>query len=832
LRVKKLFRWLLVALLVSSLLGVAAVGLAWLLYGRDLPDVESLRDVQLQVPLRVFTADRRLIGIFGEKRRIPVSIEETPDCLKQAFIAGEDARFYEHPGVDYQGITRAAWSLLTTGEKSIGGSTITQQLARNFFLTAEKTYTRKIKEIFLALRIERELDKDQILELYMNKIFLGYRAYGVGAAAEVYYGKSPQQLSLAQCAMIAALPKAPSRINPITSPERAVERRDYVLSRMLELGYIDPGNFAEAIEEPDRAYYHGAIAEIPAPYVAEMVRAQVLELLGTDAYEGGYEVITTIDSRLQVAANDAVSNGLEEYDQRHGFRGPEAHVDLADRQGTSELLDILDPYRPISGLEPGVVIEVEDTLAVVYLRNGQTVALTLDDMKWAAQFISRDRKGREPKSVADIMQPGDIIRARLHDDGNWRLGQLPEVEAALVSLDPLSGDIKALVGGYDFARSKFNRVVQGRRQPGSSFKPFVYSAALENGFTVASVVNDAPIVFEDSELERAWKPQNFSEKFYGPTRLREAMVNSRNLVSIRLLRSIGIENARDYITRFGFEREELPPNLTMALGTASLTPLSMARAYAVFANGGYLVAPQFVRRITNMSGETIYETWPSVLCDDCVKEVGEELPEPLIEKAEPEFKPLEIASAAAGDDAPLGAGRTASGRLDSEPAYAERVISPQNAYLVRSMMMDVVRRGTGVRAMQLGRNDLAGKTGTTNEQRDAWFSGYNDRLVTSVWVGFDNHDPLGRRELGGRAALPVWVEYMGAALEGVEDKPPAAPEGLARARIDPDTGLLARLEDEDAIMEIFQAGRLPPMPESGRGESPDATLEEDPYEIY
>jgi penicillin-binding protein 1A len=478
------------------------------------------------------------------------------------------------------------------------------------------------------------------------------------------------------------------------------------------------------------------------------------------------------------------------------------------------------------------VIEVEEALALVYLRNGQTVALTLEDMQWAAPFISRDRKGREPESVADIMQPGDIIRARLHNDGNWRLGQLPEVEAALVSLDPLSGDIKALVGGYDFARSKFNRVVQGRRQPGSSFKPFVYSAALENGFTVASVVNDAPIVFEDSELERAWKPQNFSEKFYGPTRLREAMVNSRNLVSIRLLRSIGIENARDYITRFGFEREELPPNLTMALGTASLTPLSMARGYAVFANGGYLVEPQFVRSITNMAGETIYETWPSVPCDDCGKETGGELPEPLIEKDEPEFKPLEIASAAAGDDAPLGAGRTPAGRIDSEPTYAERVISPQNAYLVRSMMMDVVRRGTGVRAMELGRNDLAGKTGTTNEQRDAWFSGYNDRLVTSVWVGFDNHDPLGRRELGGRAALPVWVEFMGVALEGVEDRPPAVPEGLARARIDPDTGLLARLEDDDAIMEIFQAGRLPPMPESGPGESSDATLEEDPYEIY
>jgi penicillin-binding protein 1A len=828
LHVKKLFRWLLLAFAVSSVLGISAIGIAWLVYGRDLPDVETLRDVQLQVPLRVFTSDRRLIGVFGEKRRIPVSIENTPECLKQAFLAGEDARFYEHPGVDYQGISRAVWSLLTTGEKSIGGSTITQQLARNFFLTSEKTFTRKIKEIFLALRIERELEKDQILELYMNKIFLGYRAYGVGAAAEVYYGKSPVNLTLAQCAMIAALPKAPSRINPITSPERALERRDYVLSRMLELGYIEKDDYTVAVAEPDRAFYHGAIAEIQAPYVAEMVRAEAISLLGMDAYEGGYQVITTIDSRLQTAANQAVSNGLEEYDQRHGYRGPEAHVDLADRSSPADLLAVLAPYRPVSGLEPGLVVEVEETLAVVILRNGQTVALTLEDMQWAAPFIDRDRKGAEPKSVADIMQPGDIIRARLHDDGNWRLGQLPEVEAALVSLDPGTGDIKALVGGYDFARSKFNRVVQGRRQPGSSFKPFVYSAALENGFTVASVVNDAPIVFEDTELERTWKPQNFTEKFYGPTRLREAMVNSRNLVSIRLLRSIGIEQARNHITRFGFERDELPPNLSMALGSASLTPLSMARGYAVFANGGYLVTPQYIRRITNMSGDTVFETWPSVPCDDCDTSQNDTEATALVTMDEPEFKPLDIASGSEPQDVP-GSTREP---IASEPVFAQQVITPQNAYLVRSMMMDVVRRGTGVRAMQLGRKDLAGKTGTTNEQRDAWFSGYNDHLVTSVWVGFDNHEPLGRRELGGRAALPVWMEFMAVALDGLDDIPPTVPEGLARARIDPETGLLAQLQDGDAIMEIFQAGRLPPMPDSGQGENPDAPFEEDPYEIY
>ncbi|NNJ80062.1 MAG: PBP1A family penicillin-binding protein, partial [Xanthomonadales bacterium] len=711
---KKLLRWLIVAMLVSFVLGVAAIGVTYLVFRPDLPDVESLRDVQLQVPLRVFSSDGQLMGVFGEKRRIPVTIDDMPSCLKQAVIAGEDARFYEHPGVDYQGITRAAWSLATTGERTIGGSTITQQLARNFFLTSEKTFTRKIKEIFLALKIERQLDKDQILELYLNKIFLGHRAYGVGAAAEVYYGKPVSELSLAQCAMIAALPKAPSRINPITSPERALERRNYVLNRMRDLEFIDRDTHQKALAEPDRAYYHGAIAEISAPYVAEMVRSQALRQLGPEAYTGGFIAITTIDSRLQMAANEAVTRGLEEYDQRHGFRGAEAQIDLTDRVTTDDWAEALSPFRPVSGLEPGLVLEAEEDLAVVYLRNGQTVALDLEDMRWAAPFIDRDRTGKKPENTGDIMSPGDIIRARLDDDGRWKLGQLPEVEAALVSLDPNSGDIKALVGGYDFARSKYNRIIQGRRQPGSSFKPFIYSAALERDFNVASLVNDAPIVFEDSELERTWKPQNFSEKFYGPTRLREAMVNSRNLVSIRLLRAIGIQHARDYISRFGFSPDELPANLSMALGSASLTPLSMARGYAVFANGGYLVEPQFIRRIVDMDGAVVFETLPSVICDDCPEDESEPEEAPEAERTEPAFKPLDIT----GDTGELtmaleSAPRSLYESNRAEAVFAEPVITPQNAYLVRSMMMDVIRRGTGVRAMQLGRNDLAGKTGTT-----------------------------------------------------------------------------------------------------------------------
>jgi len=831
--VKKLLRWLFAGLLVSSLLAFSAIGIIYLVLAPDLPDVETLRDVQLQVPLRVFSEDGKLLGIFGEKRRIPVTIDQIPNQLKNAFLASEDARFYEHPGVDYQGISRAAWSLLTTGEKTIGGSTITQQLARNFFLTTEKTFTRKFKEIFLALKIEQQLEKNQILELYLNKIFLGYRAYGVGAATEVYYGKSTTQLSLAQCAMIAALPKAPSRINPINSPERALERRNYVLNRMLELDYITKSDYEAATGEPDRAFYHGAIAEISAPYVAEMVRVEALRLLGSAAYTGGYEVVTTINSRLQTAANLAVDKGLEEYDQRHGFRGAEAHIDLADKLRTEDWSQALTPYRPLAGLEPGLVIEVEDDLAVVYLRNGQTIAMNLEEMQWAAPFIDRDRKGRAPGKISEIMVAGDIIRTRLHDDGTWKLGQLPEVEAALISMDPVTGDIKALVGGSDFSRSKYNRVIQGRRQPGSSFKPFIYSAALENGFTVASLVNDAPIVFEDKDLERTWKPQNFSQKFYGPTRLREAMVNSRNLVSIRLLRNIGIEYAREYITRFGFTMEELPANLSMALGSASLTPLSMARAYSVFANGGYLITPHFIRTITDSSRRVVYQTRPAILCDDCEEDVPAEIAEEEEEiPEEPEFRPLSIASGDQGLEVSTSTQRKRIDGEDSESPYAKQAVTPQNAYLVRSMMMDVVRRGTGVRAMKLGRRDLAGKTGTTNEQRDAWFSGYNNHLVTSVWVGFDNHEPLGRRELGGRAALPVWMEYMAIALEGLEDSPPTMPEGLAQARIDPETGLLARLDNNTAIMEIFQAGRLPPMQQSPGEENQEVSSEEDPYEIY
>lgn len=827
---KKAFHLIFRFLLVSSVLGFATLVITYLVVAKDLPDVETLRDVQLQVPLRVYTKDAKLISVFGEKRRIPVRIDEMPEHLKNAFIAGEDARFREHPGVDYQGITRAVWTLATTGEKSIGGSTITQMLARNFFLTLEKTFTRKIKEIFLALAIERKLSKDEILELFLNKILLGHRAYGVGAASDVYYGKPVDQLSLAQCAMLAALPKAPSRINPITSPERAMTRRDYVLGRMLELGYIDDGEYQQAIDERNTAFYHGATTEISAPYLAEMVRKDMLARFGQAAYTGGYEVYTTINSSLQTVANQSVTDGLEEYDRRHGYRGAEAHINLSDNDTTSDWDEILRPYKAVAGMVPGLVTEVDEDIALIYQADGQTIALSLEDMQWAKKFISRDRVGFDPKSVVDVLHRGDIVRTHIGDEDQRQLGQLPETEALLISLSPRDGSIKALVGGYDYARSKFNRVTQSRRQPGSGFKPFIYSSALAKGKTTASIVNDAPIVFSDSELERDWKPQNYSEKFFGPTRLREAMVNSRNLVSIRLLRDIGIPYATGYISQFGFDPAELPGNLSMALGSASLKPLSLARGYAVFANGGHLIDPYYIERVVDANGTVVVAASPTVVCLDCDDAVETEAEPVVAELRQPSFRPLQLESETDLTVTEQEAIEVRDAVASTSPA--PRVISEQNAYLIRSMMMDVVRRGTGKKAMALGRNDLAGKTGTTNEQRDAWFSGYNDEIVTSVWVGFDNHDPLGRYEVGGKAALPIWINFMRVALQDLPEQTVEIPEGITQARIDPETGLLARLENPAAVMEVFKTGTLPSMEDAVEGDDSDVSTEEDPYDSF
>ena len=824
--VKKILRWTIRLGLLGAFLTIIGIGAVYILYGRDLPAVDTLREVQLEVPLRVFSADGRLISVFGERRRIPVSGAAIPACIKQAFLAGEDARFYEHPGVDWQGISRAVFHLVRTGEKTVGGSTITQQLARNFFLSFEKTYVRKLKEIFLALKIERELSKQEILELYLNKIFLGHRAYGVGAAAQVYYGKQLHELSLAQCAMIAALPKAPSRINPISSPERALERRNYVLDRLRELDYIGVTDHQAAIAEKDLAFYHGPTVEVDAPFVAEMVRAKAVNQLGEQAYSGGYTVKTTLDSRLQLAANAAVRNGLHEYDRRHGYRGPEAQIELNDSPDSSEWDRALQGYRSLAGLQPGLVIQVDPQLALIYFADGQTVALELEAMAWASQYIDTDKQDKPPESVDQVLVVGDIVRLKLDDDGNWRLSQLPQVESSLVSMDPLNGAIRALVGGFEFQRSKFNRALQSRRQPGSSFKPFIYSAALDKGYTTATLVNDAPVVYEDELLEKTWKPQNFSERIYGPTRLREAMVNSRNLVSIRLLEDIGVEYARDYISQFGFQRDQLPPDLSMALGSATLTPLSMANGYSVFANGGYRTEPYFIEEIRDPQGELIYQSNPVVVCQDCPAITPPEEP-----PEESDEGPV-VLELSLDNDQQQAESEELTVEESPPPRIAPRVISPQNAFLIRSMMMDVIRRGTGRGVMEIGRNDLAGKTGTTNEQRDAWFSGYNSTLVTTVWVGFDDHKPLGRGELGGKAALPIWREYMGFALDGIPEDSPIMPNGLVQVRINPESGLLARVGDPVGIMEVFRRGQLPETEISDPSASNQEQDSESPYDLF
>jgi penicillin-binding protein 1A len=739
----------------------------------QLPSIALLKDVQLQVPLRIYTSDRKLMAEFGEKRRSPVRIEDVPPVLIQAFLAAEDDRFFEHPGVDIQGLLRAGVELLRTGQKRQGGSTITMQVARNFFLTTEKTYLRKLNEILLAFRIEHSLSKQEILELYLNKIYLGHRAYGVEAAARVYYGVDINELSVARMAMIAALPKAPSRVNPVNSPEAALARRNYILGRMHSLGYIDTEVYSKALAEVDDASLHTVQVDVSAPYLAEMVRDDIVKRYGEDAYTSGFEVVTTIESALQTAANRALHDTLLEYSRRHGYRGPEGHVDPAG-VAIDALPGLLVDYPPRSGIEAGLVTSVADRAVEVVLRSGQTITLEWDGLSWARAYKNVNRMGKAPEKAADVVAVGDIIRVETDKESNWRLTQLPQVQGALVSLRPNDGAVVALVGGFDFSLSKFNRATQAMRQPGSSFKPIIYSAALEKGFTPASIINDAPVVFDDNALESTWRPENYSGKFYGPTRLRKALYLSRNLVSVRILQSIGASYAAQYAERFGFESSQLPHDLTLALGSASVTPLQMARAYAVFANGGYLVDPYFIQRIQDALGQEIYSARPRVVCPDC---------------------PQNIEGIVNATDTSLN--------------LAEAVITPQNAWLMNSMLQDVIQRGTGRRAIALGRSDLSGKTGTTNDQKDAWFCGYNPSLVTTAWVGFDKLDPLGRAETGGHAALPMWMQYMGAALAGTENQKREQPEGLVTVRIDPNTGLLARGGQSDAIFETFREAEVP-----------------------
>ncbi|MDZ7791949.1 MAG: penicillin-binding protein 1A [Xanthomonadales bacterium] len=814
---------------------IAAIGVLviWLTIVPSLPSVESLRDVQLQVPLRIYSADEQLMAEIGEQRRRPVALDDIPERLKLAFLSAEDDRFYQHPGVDWRGTLRAVWLYsLSMGQGRVpGGSTITQQVTRRFFLSTDYSVTRKLREMLLAFKVEKELSKDEILELYLNKEFLGHRAYGVAAAAQVYYGKTLDELNLAEMAMIAGLPKAPSRDNPISGPAAAMGRRDWILDRMLELGHISDTEHRIAVNQPNTASYHGPVVELESPWVAEMVRRDVVDRVGSEvAYNNGLVAITTVRSELQRAANRVVQDGLLEYDRRHGWRGPEDHVTVETLDDAEALGERLEAMRPIANLQPAVVLSVEQARAILRLTDGTRVELPVESMRWAREFLSRDAVGAEPETVSDVLEAGDIVRLEKTDDA-WRLAQIPQAEAALVSMKAETGEILALVGGIDFAHSQFNRATQSRRQPGSAFKPFIYSAALDNGYTPASRVNDAPVVVNDPSMERIWKPTNFSHRFFGPTRLREAMINSRNLVSVRLLMEMGIDTGRDYVTRFGFERDELPNGPSMALGSASITPLSLTGAYATFANGGFRIEPKYLYSIRDTDGETIYESEWALPCRDC-PEVPPPNPPAIVnpvpeESDQPALRPLQLADDEEEESGPSDADAGPEFVGPPRPEHAEQVLSPQTAWLIDSMMSDVIRHGTGRRALALERGDLAGKTGTTNDQRDTWFAGYGGGLVTVVWVGMDNNESLGRQEQGGRTALPLWVDFMGTALEGRPETELQMPVGISRALINPETGLRARPGTPDAIPEWFHSDNLPPMESSD-----DTGNQNDPYEIY
>jgi len=825
--IKRLLRIAAILVLSLFLLGALAAGFTYWLIAPRIPSVTSLKDVQLQVPLRVESADGKLIALFGETRRIPVQINQVPAQLKDAFLAAEDADFYHHPGVDWEGTTRAAWHVLITGgEKAQGGSTITQQVARNFFLSPEKSYTRKLIEMFTAFRIENELTKDEILELYLNKIFLGHRAYGVAAAAEFYYGKHLDQLTLPECAMLAGLPKSPTTGNPLYNRQHAIERRNYVLARMLDNRFITQAQYQSAVDAPDDSSAHEPPVQVDAPYVAEMVRRQAIERLGNQALTDGYVVHTTIDSRLQDLANDALRSRLEDYDHRHGYRGPEAHVDLPAQFGPQDGDRALADYHEVSGLQPGIVTQVDRDHASVYLDAQHTVELDADAVKWAQRYARKAQTGGE--GVAAILRRGDIVRVRLvapdvaqpvaaADAGNkakvakvmphWMLEQIPAAQSAMVVLDPEDGALKALAGGFSFERSKFNRAVQTARQPGSSFKPFIYSAAFDRGFTPASIINDAPIALPDPSVPGGmWTPGNDDGKFRGPMRLREALAESVNLVSIRLLDAIGVRYAREYITRFGFPLDAIPANLSLALGTASVSPMAMARGYAVFANGGFLVNPYYVAQIDDRTGRAVFRANPPRACRNCTARL-------LDEGKAVAAAPLQPAAAAGDPGAalaslPAPAATSGSTVNANTPNLAPRVIDPRNDFLITSLMRSVIDHGTATAAKSLGRQDLAGKTGSTNDHRDGWFCGFNGDLVTTVWVGFDNYDSLGKGEFGAETALPIWMAFMGPALQGKPENTLSTPPGIVTASVDSVTGGLAPAGDPNAMSEMFKVEDL------------------------
>jgi penicillin-binding protein 1A len=842
---KKLLNFTIWLFLLVFMGGVAGLSGVYLFLSPNLPEIDSLKEVQLQTPLRVYSIDNKLIGEFGEKRRDPISIDESPQALINAIISAEDDDFYQHSGVDIKGLLRAISQLALSGEIQSGGSTITMQVARNFFLSREQTFSRKFNEILLALKIERYLSKPEVLELYLNKIYLGNRAYGVKAAAQVYYGLPLSQLSLAQTAMIAGLPKAPSTFNPIVNPNRALIRRNWILKRMASLKKITQEELDIALKEPVTARYHGQNLDLDAPYIAEAAREYALELFGKKAYINGYKIYTTVDSKLQLTAQKSIVTGLLNYDKRHGHRGPEdqwdpARLEPLDQSVNTEetrpkllknanLIPWLEKLKQIpnyGGLEPAVVIHVGEKQISALTALGTTVDINwADGLSEAKPFVNENFAGKAPKSPAEVTAIGDVIRIFKREDQQWHFSQVPEVESALVSINPYDGSINALAGGFDFARSRFNRVTQAKRQPGSNFKPFIYATGFENGLSPASTINDAPIVIEDKSLEDAWRPQNSSGKFYGPTRLRKALYLSRNLISIRLLRTIGISKTIESMARFGMDTKSIPRNLSMALGSYVMTPLEVAMGYSVFANGGFKIEPYLIHHIRDRYDKILHKATPLVTPDNkalafkvieapAVALITEQTLEPVsigqesLGNSNSEQIALSTLAISANDNASIiEASETFIVELESLPAT--RVLDERIVYMMNSIMRDVVKRGTGRRALVLGRDDIAGKTGTTNGPIDAWFSGFNDHTVTTTWVGFDDNKKLGRGEYGGISALPIWVDYMKVALAGVPDTIRPQPNGIVTIRVNADTGERARLSDPNGIYELFLKENAP-----------------------
>ena len=754
---------------VIVLLGLAAIGIALAmiilaLAYPNLPSLETLTDYRPKIPLRVYTADGYLIGEYGEERRAVISIQEVPTVMKQAILAAEDDRFYQHSGVDYPGILRAASANLVGGGKRQGASTITQQVARNFFLSGEKTYTRKLYEALLSFKIENNLSKDQILELYINQIFLGQRAYGFAAAAQIYFGKPLKDISIAEAAMLAGLPKAPSVYNPIVNPKRAKIRQQYVLRRMHELGHISDVLYEAALKEPLVVKRELSGYAVHAEYAAEMARQIAAERFPEDVYSRGLKVYTTLIKADQEAAYASLRRGVMDYDRRHGYRGAESYLDMKDiKSDQDEAIDEALQDIPDAGdLIPALVLAADSKHILAYRKGGDVVTLSGDAMKFAAAML--DDKAPANKRI----KRGAIIRLQKNDKGDWQISQLPEVESAFVAVDPKTGAIRALVGGFDFNRNKFNHVTQAWRQPGSSFKPFIYSAALEKGFNPSTIINDEPIVISASQTgSQAWEPHNYDGKYDGPMQMRTALAKSKNMVSIRILQSIGTRYAQDYSSRFGFDAEKHPPYLTMALGAGSVTPWQMATAYSVFANGGYRINPYVVSEIRDEKNQVLASAMP----------------------------------------AQAGEGAT-------------RAIDPRNAFLMDTMLRDVTIYGTAAKAsVALKRKDLAGKTGTTNEYVDAWFCGYQMTAAACAWIGFDQPKNLGNKETGGAAALPIWIGYMGRALKDVPIGTPEKPEGVVAAGSGRERSFMYA-ENVPAEPPAEEGGDTPPLPQPDLSKPP------------